>query len=657
MIGFPALLFGQFPYYQIFNTQNGLPGNNVYDIYQDSKGYMWFAGDFGIARYDGYRFKAYKQQRQKARSGTNIQEDAQGRIWYCTFTGTLYYVDKDSLYEFVQPDLQYHYIFKIKGDYLFAGFNNQGSRGTEIRNIRTMEQIKTLPLQFRIVEVRESSCIAYISETNEANTLLEIYEIMFSGAYKKIIDLGKATERQPAGIVLVTSLKNDLWVVPQLGVMGNTTILEIKEKEIFAKYRLNKELFCQAFTSWGDTLWLSTTKGLYLFNPEKGILNPQTPWFPTISFSKVFRNREGNLWLGTTNSGVILIPDIRTQNFTLTQERINHLYSHNDSLWVGTKSGTLLQTSNLGQRVSQLYKDPYKHEIQFIYNDIFTSNVYVGSGDLSLVKPGNRKITKKGVSGPKSICRIDSEHIATASSSGLLLSATKRNALHKNNSPWNKWFSPDLSPQMSKMVFRIAITDTLLAREEIVIMKEMRCSGIVKPEGLEKAYFISNQGLYLLSPDTLREITYKGERIIADKILTYKKRVFVKTLYNQVLEVLENESLKNCIGEMEIVKTQLSENFLFLFSDRATFYVDLNAPDFVLNPLYLPVPTIEINDICLFKGQLCIATDKVLFALPFRSNNIGPYLPIFLLQGFRVNDKSFFMIPNGIFLTRKTIYK
>ena len=56
---FPDVNWGQNPYYYNIDRTNGLPSNSVYDIFQDSKGFMWFATGKGLCRYDGTTFKTY----------------------------------------------------------------------------------------------------------------------------------------------------------------------------------------------------------------------------------------------------------------------------------------------------------------------------------------------------------------------------------------------------------------------------------------------------------------------------------------------------------------------------------------------------------------------------------------------------------------------
>jgi hypothetical protein len=45
--------------YKHFGVDDGLPSSQVYDIYQDKNGYVWFATDKGLSRYNGYEFENF----------------------------------------------------------------------------------------------------------------------------------------------------------------------------------------------------------------------------------------------------------------------------------------------------------------------------------------------------------------------------------------------------------------------------------------------------------------------------------------------------------------------------------------------------------------------------------------------------------------------
>lgn len=72
----------QNPYIQHYTTQDGLPSNMVYYIFQDSKKFIWFATDAGVSRYDGTSFTNFrKKDGLSSNEIIRIQEDSFGRIW------------------------------------------------------------------------------------------------------------------------------------------------------------------------------------------------------------------------------------------------------------------------------------------------------------------------------------------------------------------------------------------------------------------------------------------------------------------------------------------------------------------------------------------------------------------------------------------------
>ena len=87
-------LIAQSPYAIHFNEFNGLPSNAIYAAFQDSKGYIWTAGDYGLAKYNGKKWQTFKAENQNQQSGSCIQEDRLGRIWYENFDGYLFFSRK-----------------------------------------------------------------------------------------------------------------------------------------------------------------------------------------------------------------------------------------------------------------------------------------------------------------------------------------------------------------------------------------------------------------------------------------------------------------------------------------------------------------------------------------------------------------------------------
>jgi ligand-binding sensor domain-containing protein/two-component sensor histidine kinase len=91
--------------YKHYGVEDGLPSSEVYSAFQDSKGYMWFATDAGVSRFNGYEFENFD-----ASDGLTdntvflITEDHKGRIWFGTFNLKLCYYENDSIYPYKYND-------------------------------------------------------------------------------------------------------------------------------------------------------------------------------------------------------------------------------------------------------------------------------------------------------------------------------------------------------------------------------------------------------------------------------------------------------------------------------------------------------------------------------------------------------------------------
>lgn len=56
---FPCFFYAQQYPITHYTRDRGLPGNQVWDIFQDSKGYMWFATSAGLIKYNGKEYKIF----------------------------------------------------------------------------------------------------------------------------------------------------------------------------------------------------------------------------------------------------------------------------------------------------------------------------------------------------------------------------------------------------------------------------------------------------------------------------------------------------------------------------------------------------------------------------------------------------------------------
>ncbi|NVO19673.1 MAG: histidine kinase [Bacteroidetes bacterium] len=91
----------QNPYIHHFTTSDGLPSNTVYQIFQDSKKFIWFSTDAGVVKFDGTTFKCFrKKDGLSSNDIVTIKEDSYGRIWFSNINGSLDYYFENKFFNY-----------------------------------------------------------------------------------------------------------------------------------------------------------------------------------------------------------------------------------------------------------------------------------------------------------------------------------------------------------------------------------------------------------------------------------------------------------------------------------------------------------------------------------------------------------------------------
>ena len=110
-----------------FNSTNGLPQNSINGIQIDEHGYMWFATEGGIVKYDGNVFKTYKES-----DGKPIESDRIKGLTRTISNDILAYDILGNLYQI--KDNEIHWVEKSKTFYIRGYLPN-------IKSIRSLQTI------------------------------------------------------------------------------------------------------------------------------------------------------------------------------------------------------------------------------------------------------------------------------------------------------------------------------------------------------------------------------------------------------------------------------------------------------------------------------------------------------------------------------------
>jgi len=99
LVFMPSLLFSQHQLW--FNTDNGLPTNHIYHIEEDKDGFVWFATNRGILKYDGNYFKPFTSADGLPTNDIwRLEATSNGKVWFFSKSKKMGYVYKDRVFTF-----------------------------------------------------------------------------------------------------------------------------------------------------------------------------------------------------------------------------------------------------------------------------------------------------------------------------------------------------------------------------------------------------------------------------------------------------------------------------------------------------------------------------------------------------------------------------
>ncbi|MDB5276253.1 MAG: hypothetical protein JWR61_1208 [Ferruginibacter sp.] len=80
-----------------FTQEEGLPSNEAYYIFEDSRHYIWIATDLGVVRFNGKKMEQFDLPDNVV---FKIKEDSKGRIWFFSHTAQLAYFENEKIHPY-----------------------------------------------------------------------------------------------------------------------------------------------------------------------------------------------------------------------------------------------------------------------------------------------------------------------------------------------------------------------------------------------------------------------------------------------------------------------------------------------------------------------------------------------------------------------------
>ncbi|WP_026902878.1 hybrid sensor histidine kinase/response regulator transcription factor [Pedobacter glucosidilyticus] len=342
---------------------DGLSQNTVNTIYQDHKGLIWIGTWDGLNKYDGYDFVTYKNDGRNPNSLNDnrvsvVIEDKKNRLWIGTSSGL-------NLFD---RNLEVFKSFSSKSNKHYAVYSIVEDKNGIIW-IATDDGLKYLnPLEGKLldIELNLGKDKRIQSIYIDKNNLLWIGK--FKGLYFYDFNKKKLVSAYPT---LQNTVKNSWIRTIKYEEDGSYWLATEAEGVLHFKNNNQIEYFTNTSGLLSNTvrsilivnkneIWVGTKFGLSILNPNTGSIKNYTYKsdeksqysLSQASVRYLYKDKEGNIWLGTYSGGVNLVYNFK-ENFAykghakedpvkLSNKEINSVYEdQNKNVWLATDGGGL----------------------------------------------------------------------------------------------------------------------------------------------------------------------------------------------------------------------------------------------------------------------------------------------------------------------------
>ncbi len=374
-----TFIYAQQPAMWHITDEEGLPSLTVYDIFQDFKGFIWFGTEMGLFQFDGKNYKSFRPTTAHGRAMSYIQGDSEGNIWFANFSGQLFYIKDDIIYEadFIKE-------LNIKNNFSYT-IDHEDNLWIACEGLHkySLKTKKNLGFKFKNAQKISNSEPIYFSFVETDFYRKGIWTI-YNGGILFIQDNTQNYFELPQKIINF----NLITVTPDNVFFTNRNKNKIYKKvgnsfKIFNCGTENKQILFGRCDKEGN-FWICTFAGVYAFDKNLKPLHQDLCILPKISISDVFLDREGNTWISTLKNGVYVLPNKQVLHFNntntdLTENNINCMTTDEEgNLFLGLNNGKIAYFDTKKHKVLYHYDTHREKDIEALCYDRKTKKLYVG---------------------------------------------------------------------------------------------------------------------------------------------------------------------------------------------------------------------------------------------------------------------------------------
>ncbi len=372
VIIFHLNLSGQDPAYIIYDTKDGLPSSEVYDVEIDESGLLIFSTDRGVCSFDGYDFKTYTTSDGLAdNTNFNIFKDSKKQLWFAGYSGnmTIYKDGKFSPYQYNDS-----LTTMLKGYWLDYMTESKDKSLNLTSHFAITESIIKL-------SQNEYPRVVSISDLVEYKDHIKYRDSKIIPFNHHALVFGPFATKKP-NVKVNISLKNEnIWIYNDENLFRKIN----SNGQIIQSFETKKNILGK-YIDQNENLLLFNSEGLFFF-PDCDVNKPPIHYFKNIEITDVLHDYEGNYWITTLKKGIIFVPSFEIKTITLppgTSDRFLSIGYLKDNILFGNENKQILhcdiknvcQTVEINYNYSKQIKHITRNNdlLQFSGNEAFEKN-------------------------------------------------------------------------------------------------------------------------------------------------------------------------------------------------------------------------------------------------------------------------------------------
>lgn len=330
------------PVFHRYSAADGLPSNTVYHVFQDSRGFIWFATNNGVSRFDGQHFENFDIDNGLVDNVVfDIYEDYKGRIWFVPFSCQLcYYVDGR-----IEA---YQHNEKIK-----SRVNSADGPVKHGFSVDTLDNVMISVKRFGMVSISEEGALhvqnegiygraSVVADARRGAPLVSSYPKRTE--HPKLLCINPLGEEHiyegpdffawAGGVQMHAEIMGD----SVMYVTVNSILYELRGNT-FRTYEHPSEII-GLYTDNQGLLWVTNFDGgVRAYDPNALTEKPRWELFGESQISSVLQDIEGAYWFATLFNGVYYVPELHTRQITsqqgLLSDYVSALHITPQALYVG----------------------------------------------------------------------------------------------------------------------------------------------------------------------------------------------------------------------------------------------------------------------------------------------------------------------------------